>query len=202
MSKNLRTLLLGGLLPVILFTVIEESFGIIWGLIAGMAASLFEVAWEWKKQGKVDAITWVGSGAMLALGGISLATQEGVWFRLQPALLEGMMGLALVGSVLAGKPFLNAMAKKQGTLSQIPPEALPFFEGRLKGLTFRVGLFFLAHAVLATWAALYWSVRAWAVLKGVGFTVSFFAYLGVEMWLMRRGRPAAPPAPETPPVSR
>lgn len=185
-SKNLRSLLLGGLLPVVLFTVIEETFGIVWGLVAGMGSALIEVVWEWRRQGKVDPITWFGSGAMLVLGGISLLTREGVWFRLQPALLEALMAGALLGSLLLGRPLLTAMARKQGVLAQVPAQALPAFESRMRGLTFRVGLFFAVHAGLAVWAALAWSVRAWAFLKGVGFTVSFFVYLGLEVWVMRR----------------
>ena len=35
-ASPLRALLLGGLLPVIAFTVIEEVYGTLWGLIAGM----------------------------------------------------------------------------------------------------------------------------------------------------------------------
>lgn len=195
-SKNIKSLLLGGLLPVLLFTVIEEAYGVVWGLVAGMGCALFEVIWEWRSQGKVDPITWFGSGAMLVLGGVSLLTKEGVWFRLQPALLEALMAGALVGSVLIGKPLLTAMAKKQGVLAQLPPAAVPAFESRMRGLTLRVGLFFMVHAALAVWAALAWSVRAWAFLKGVGFTVTFFIYLGCEVWVMRRRMPRPVAAPE------
>lgn len=191
-NKNVRSLLLGGILPVVLFTVIEEYFGIVWGLVAGMVSALFEVIWEWRKQGKVDGITWFGSGAMLVLGGVSLLTKEGFWFRMQPALLEGVMAAALIGSVGIGKPLLIAMARKQGTLDKVPPHILPMFENRMRGLTFRVGLFFLAHAVLATWAALHWSVAAWAALKGIGLTVSLFVYMGIEVLFMRRGAVSAP----------
>ncbi len=196
-KRALKTLILGGILPVVLFTVIEDQFGIVWGLVAGMATALIEVVYEWRTQGKVDNITWFGSGAMLVLGGVSLLTKEGFWFRMQPALLEAIMAGALIGSVLLGNPLMVAMARKQGTLDQIPPQALPIFEARMRGLTFRVGLFFLVHAAIATWAAYAWSVKAWAFLKGVGFTVSFLVYLALEVWIMRRRipRPAAAAAP-------
>jgi intracellular septation protein len=39
----------------------------------------------------------------------------------------------------------------------------------------------LAHAVLATWAALHWSTEAWALLKGMGLTVSMLIYMIAEV---------------------
>jgi intracellular septation protein len=59
-------------------------------------------------------------------------------------------------------------------------------EAALPGLTIRMALFFLFHAALATWAALYWSTTAWALLKGLGFTGSFILYMLVEVIFLRR----------------
>ena len=43
MNKRGLGLLFGGLLPVIAFTVIEERYGVIWGVISGMAFSVGEM---------------------------------------------------------------------------------------------------------------------------------------------------------------
>lgn len=185
-SGGIRSALLGGLVPVLVFTFVEEYYGTLWGLIAGMVFGVGELLWEKIKQGKIDAITWIGNGLILVLGGISLFTQEGLWFKLQPSILETAMGILCVGSVLVGKPFLTALAEKQGALSQAPEPVRPLMAAQFKGLTLRFGIFFLLHAALAAWAAFYWSTRAWMILKGVGFTLSFLAYGLVEVLLMRR----------------
>jgi len=189
-SEQLRSLLLGGILPVIIFTVIEEAFGTAWGLAAGMAFGVGEIIWEWRSRGKVDALTWGGNGMLLVLGGVSLITQEGIWFKLQPALIEGAMALVLWGSVAYGKPLLLSLAQKQGGLpanleAGLKPGAGELLKRGFRGLTLRLGLFFVLHAVLATWAALHWSTAAWAALKGIGLTVSLIVYLVVESLVLR-----------------
>lgn len=179
-KKQSLALLFGGLLPVVAFTVIEDRFGIIWGVVAGMIFSLGEMAWEWARDRKISSLTLSISLMILVLGGISLWANDGIWFKLQPALTEAAFCLLLLGSLLLGKPFLLAALEKQGRAVPAPVKAA------MRGLTFRLAIFFGLHALLATWAALYWSTSAWAFLKGVGFTGSFLLYMGVEILWIRR----------------
>jgi intracellular septation protein len=182
-SNNKRAAFLsfffGGLLPVIAFTLIEDNYGPVWGTIAGMAFGFGEIIFEkWRYQ-KVSNITWIGNLMILALGGISIVSQDGIWFKLQPALFEAFFTALLWGSLLMKKPLLIAMAEKQGT--QIPEAAKPL----MKGMTFRLGLFFAIHAVVATWAAFDWTTAQWAWLKGVGLALTFAIYLGMELLVIR-----------------
>ena len=184
-KNNVRSLILGGLLPIVAYTFVEEYFGIFWGLVAGMVLAVGEIVWEKKTQNKVDPITWAGSGFILVLGSVSLFTQEGIWFRLQPAILEGVFAIALWTSVALGKPFLTMMARKQNLLDRFPKAIAPFVMQRFSGMTLRIGAFFAVHSALATWAALHWSTRSWALLKGVGVTVSMVIYMVIETLVMR-----------------
>jgi intracellular septation protein len=169
----------GGLLPVIAFTLIEDNYGPVWGTIAGMVFGFGEIIFEkWRYQ-KVSTITWIGNLMILALGGISIISQDGIWFKLQPALFEAFFTALLWGSLVMKKPLLIAMAEKQGT--QIPDAAKPL----MKGMTFRLGLFFAIHAAVATWAAFDWTTAQWAWLKGVGLAVTFAIYLGMELLVIR-----------------
>jgi intracellular septation protein len=171
-------LFFGGLLPVIAFTVIEEKYGIIAGLIAGMVFGFGEIAYELIKYKKVNTITWIGNGLLIGLGAISLFSTEGIWFKLQPAIFEFGFFIFLLGSWIIKKPFMKLMIEKQN------PTAPDFLKDAMGGITFRISFFFLAHAVIATYAALYWSTENWALLKGVGLTVSMILYMVVEMvWL-------------------
>lgn len=170
----------GGLIPVIAFTVIEEKYGVIAGLIAGMAFGFGEIIYELIRHGKVATMTWLGNGLLLVLGGISLVSSEGLWFKLQPALMEGLFALAMWGSCLIKKPLLVVLAEKQG--QQLPD----LVKGKLNGVTWRTGFFFAAHTGLALWAALDWSTTNWALLKGLGLTLSFILYLGAEVFYLRR----------------
>jgi len=174
-KKKAAALFFGGLLPIIAFTVIEHSYGIIAGLIAGMLFGLGEIIYEYVTVKKVSTITWIGNGLILGLGGISLVFNEGIWFKLQPAILEFGFFVFLLGSWLMKKPFLKLMIEKQN------PEAPDFVKAQLSGMTLRLSFFMLAHALLATWAALYWTTEAWVFLKGIGLTVSMVIYMALEI---------------------
>jgi intracellular septation protein len=206
--KKFKSLFLAGILPVIAFTLIEEYVGTLAGLIAGMILGLGEIFWELKTTRKVDPMTWAGNGMILVLGGVSLITQEGLWFKLQPALIEFGMAAFLWGSVALKKPFLFLMFQKQGGLppqiAERPDSAFLLIKLNLafRGLTLRLGLFFTLHAVLAVWASLYWSTAAWAILKGVVFTTSLIIYLLIEGLFLRKSlnfnsRRASIPTPLT-----
>lgn len=175
------SLFFGGVLPVVAFTIIEDQYGPVWGTIAGMFFGVGEIIFEKWKYNQVSKMTWIGNAMILILGGISIVSQDGIWFKLQPALFEGAFVLILWGSLFTNKPLLAVMAEKQGT--KIEPAIYPL----LKGMTFRLGLFFAFHTVLATWAALKWSTTSWALLKGIGLMGSFFIYLIAEIiWIRLR----------------
>ena len=88
-----RGLVFGGLLPVLAFTIAEELYGIIWGLILGMVFGVGEILYERFKFKKVAPITWGANGLILVLGTVALVFQEGIWFKLQPAILELVMAI-------------------------------------------------------------------------------------------------------------
>lgn len=178
-KSQFLSLFFGGLLPVILFTIIEENYGTKWGLIAGLIFGCGEILFEIIKYKKVSKITIAGNALLIILGIISLFTSEGIWFKLQPAVMELFFALFLWGSIALKKPFLEIMLKQQST--DIPE----FLLNSLNGLTIRLGLFFFIHSLLATWAALYWSTAAWAWLKGLGLTISMIVYLILEMLYIR-----------------
>lgn len=163
----------------IAFTVIEEKWGTMAGLIAGMVFGVGEILYELIKYRKVSLITWIGNGLLLLLGGISLVSNDGIWFKLQPALFEYGFFAFLIGSWIFKKPFLLLMMEKQN------PTAPEFLKQRMSGFTFRLSLFFLAHALLATWAAFKWTTESWAILKGVGLTLSMIVYMVIEVVVAR-----------------
>lgn len=175
--------MVGGLLPLVAFTVIEEVYGTLAGLVAGMVFGVGEILWEWRTQGRVEALTWGTNALILILGGISLLTSDGLWFKLQPAILEGVFVLFLWGSLVLRKPLLSALIRKQRPefVRGLPPE----MEAGLRGMTLRLGVFFALHCALAIWAALHWSTAAWAALKGVGLTVSLLLYSLAEGAFLR-----------------
>ena len=69
------SLIFGGLLPVLAFTLIEEYHGPVWGTVAGMIFGLGEIIYEKVRFKKVSTITWIGNAMILGLGGLSILPQ-------------------------------------------------------------------------------------------------------------------------------
>ncbi len=169
----------GGILPLVAFAVIEDRYGTPAGIAAGIVFGLGEIIYEYTTRRKISTITWVSNLMILILGGLSLISAEGIWFKLQPALIEGFFVLFLWGSLIAKKNVMVVLAEKQG---QRIPE---FLHGKMKGFTFRLGFFFLFHTLLAIWSAFYWTTPQWALLKGVALPVTMIIYVVVEMIIIR-----------------
>jgi intracellular septation protein len=173
------------------YTVIEMQYGLFWGVVAGMALGAGEIAWEIFRRRKVSAFTWAGNAFVLVLGAIALLTQEGIWFRLQPAIFEAILAAAFFVSAALGKPLLVVLVESQGLALH------PVARDAFRGITLRLGLFFLLHTALAVWAALAWSTAAWVLLKGVGLTLSLLLYMGAEFYFLRARLRKHAPSPSS-----
>lgn len=179
-SQAIRTFLLGGLLPVVLFTVVEEYYGPVWGVVAAMIFGVAELVYEKFWLGKIEQITLWSNGLVLGLGAVSIFAGEGIWFKMQPTILEIGLAAFLAGFEFRGKSFFAMMAEKQGR--PFPPQIRTAF----KGITYRLCVFLLLHAALSAWAAVHWTTAQWAMLKGLGFTLSLLVYMAAEMLLLQR----------------
>lgn len=178
-KKQTLSLFFGGLLPIIAFTLVEETYGAMAGLFVAMIFGIIEIIYELVRYKKVTNMTWIGNGLVIGLGCVSLISNEGYWFKLQPALLEFGMFVFLGVSWLIKKPFLQMIIEKQN------PETPKFIQIHLNNMTLRLSFFMLAHSIIAVWAALYWSTQNWALLKGLGLTISMIIYVIIEVIWMR-----------------
>ena len=178
-ANQMKAFFFGGLLPVIAFTVIEQGYGPVWGTIAGLVFGAGEIIYEWRTQKKISAITATSNGFIIVLGFVSIYTQEGVWFKLQPAILLLVLSLWFILSSFRGTPLLVSLAQKQKT--NLPDEMLIFF-GKLN---LRLGFFMLGLTALSVEAAFEWSTPAWAFLKGIGGPILMVIYLTIEILIFR-----------------
>ena len=178
-KKQFLNLFFGGILPIVAFTVIEENYGVFYGLIAGLFFGVAEIIYELIRYRKVSQMTLISNSLIIVMGCVSLFLNDGIWFKLQPAIFEFGFFVFLLVTWILKKPFLKSMVEKQN------PEVPEFFKNKLSGITFRLSLFFLIQSIIATYAALYWSTEAWAILKGIGLFVLMAIYMAIEMFWIR-----------------
>lgn len=168
------------LFPIILFTLAEEWGGLLWALILSVIYALGEVFWEWKRYRSLSGLTLFSNGMVVGLSLVSYFTQEGFWFKLQPAILELAMALVLLGTSWRRRPLLISMLEQQGQV--LSDEMRVFFSG----LNSRMGIFFIAQSCLAAYASFYWSTEIWAFLKSIGILIMMVIYMIVEILILKR----------------
>lgn len=179
-KKQKLTLIFGGIIPIVLFTVIEDQWGLMAGLIAAIIYAIGESIYELMKYRTISKMTIYSNGLIIGLGLISVLFNDGIWFKLQPAIIELVFFILLMVTSFQGRPLLVTMVQQQQ--GEIKNNIMLDF---LKSLNVRLAFFFLLHSILAVWAAFYWSTESWALLKGVGLTLSMFLYVLAEILLLR-----------------
>lgn len=178
-TATLRSFFIGGLLPIISFTLIEEYYGVVAGLIAAMIFGVGELSYEYFRYRKVERITLIGNGLIIGLGLISLWSTDGIWFKMQPAIFCAIFAAALFATSIMKKPLLVSLSRAQNP--NLPDLAIQF----LTSLNWRLGIFFLLQTGIGIWAAIYWSTAAWATLKGIGLPVFMIIYMLLEVLYFR-----------------
>ncbi len=177
-GAGVRNFLLGGLLPIAAFALVEQIYGTIGGVIAGVVFGGGEIIWEHWRLGKVQGITWLSNSLVLVLGVASIWEGNGVFFKLQPAVFMFVFALIFLISSLIGKPFLVEMSKKQN------PDLSPQILQRFRGINTRLGFFFLFLVALSAHSAFYWSTASWAALKAVGLPALTGVFVVLEvLWI-------------------
>lgn len=179
--KGAQTLVLS-ILPVIVFALIENYFGTVAGLIAGVVLGIGELVYERVTLGRIQGVTLAANALVIALGALSLFEDDPTFFKLQPAILVFAMAAFFIGSSLVKRPMLVELAKKQRP--DLPPVALQ----SLSGLNFRVGMFLILVGAIGVHAALKWSTPLWAAYKAAGAPVALVLYVFLDLLIQKKFR--------------
>ena len=174
--QELKSVIFMGLLPLIVYWIVENYWGVKAGVIAAFVFAVIEIIYEYKTTGKPHLITWLSNGLVIIMGVASLYLNDGIWFKLQPAVLEIIGAGFFFLTNLFGKPLVVEMMKKMNPDNQALKHQ--FFIKYLSGMNFRFGFILLLHAILTGYAALKLSTSTWIFIKGILLFV-FFGFLFV-----------------------
>jgi intracellular septation protein A len=180
-------LLFLGLVPVIIFWLVEEKFGTFWGLIAAIVWAVGECIFEYAKNARVEKLTLFSTGLIVILGGIGAWLDKSILFKFQPVILELVFVGILIWGGRKGDPLLFVMAKKtrpEVFANQSPP-VIEFQKNMMKKMTRNLLVVLLLHSVVLSYAAVYGTTGQWAFWKGVGFNVFLFIWAAGEFLMMR-----------------
>lgn len=181
--------LLHDLLPVIVFFAAYKAAGMYVATGALIVAVLVQTAVTYARTRKVGTMGLVSAGAVLVLGGLTLALQDPRFVKWKPTLVNWALGAAFLGSLLVGeRPLVERLIGEQVRLER----------PRWTRLNLAWGAFFLALGALNLVVVYRFDEDTWVNFKMfglLGLTLAFVVAQGV--WLSRHAlepEPAAAPA--------
>jgi len=181
-------LLILGLVPVLIFWVIEEKFGTLWGLVAAIIWALGECAYSLIRYKKVDALTLVSTALVVVLGGLSWWLDNSLFFKFQPVIVEIIFVGALWWFGRDGKPALLKMGEqaRPEIFTHLTPEQRAFQGEMFKRITRRLNVLLWIHIIVMAIAAVYGTTGQWAFAKGVGFNLLLGLWLVSEYLIIKK----------------
>jgi intracellular septation protein A len=165
---------LQGLLPLIVFAIVDIFAGMRWGIIAAIVFSVIMAAWSWHEYGEVDQTTWISLGLILCMGLISIRMRDDRLFKFQPVVMAVVSASVLVWFQWQGSPLLLQMIPKIVALLPEEQRSLVTSPRALKSMArmdFIMIFVCIAHGVLVAWAALRKTTSYWLVARGLGLYV-------------------------------
>jgi len=181
-QADLLKKLLPGFIPLFVFIIADEFWGMKVGLIVALLIGLAEMGFTWYREKRLDQFVLLDTALLVALSGISILLDNDIFFKLKPALIELILCLVLGVSVFSSVDIVGTMTRKymKGVEMNEAQEAL--FKRNLRNL-FYITVF---HTALVFYSAFYMSKEAWAFISGGLFYILFIIYFGFEYFKTRR----------------
>lgn len=174
---NLLKSLAPGFLPLIIFIVADSIWGTRIGLMVAIGVGLIELLISYVREKIVDRFILVDIGLIVALGMVSIALENEIFFKLKPAIIELLFCVILAISIFSPTNIIMLISRRYMKNVQLEDQHLQAFNRSLKIML----VLFSFHTVLIVYSAFFMSKQAWAFISGGLFYLLFAAYLGAEL---------------------
>lgn len=175
---NQKPIFLLSFLPALAYWGLEYFYPPRIALLGGIILAIIEIGGEKFFIGKVHRFSILNFSLILFLGGLGVLAEDGVWFKLQPALSSVVM-VGVLGFYKFKKRSL--MFEIITDLQSKTPLPEKFYQQFEKHLAF----FFIFHSVLMTFVALKTETGVWLFWKTAGFYILIAVFLVIEIFLFR-----------------
>ena len=181
-QTDLLRKLLPGFIPLFVFIIADEFWGMKVGVIVALLIGLGEMGVTWFREKRLDRFVLLDTALLVALSGVSILLENEIFFKLKPALIELILCAILGVSVFSSVDIIGTMTRKymKGVVMNEVQEAL--LKKNLRNLFYIV----IAHTALVFYSAFYMSKEAWAFISGGLFYILFVIYFVFEYFKNRK----------------
>jgi isopentenyldiphosphate isomerase/intracellular septation protein A len=179
MNKNeiLKNFALG-FIPLFIFILADEIWGTEIGLIVAIISGILQMLITYFIQRRFDKMIAFDTALIILLGGISIAFENDLFFKLKPALVEAIMLVLFGVHAFSDKPLLLMMGKRYMGDVEFQPQQLAM----MKNMSRLLFVIILIHTGLIIYSAFYLSKEMWAFISG-GLFYILFALVFVGQWI-------------------
>jgi len=173
--------LLPGFMPILVFIVVDEIWGTLYGLIIAVGVGLIELGRAYIKEKHIDRFVIVDVGLLVALGLVSIALDNELFFKLKPGVinlfLTGMIGF----SAFSKHNLMLQMTQRYVKDMEMNPYQLWIMQGSMK----RIFWLLLAYSAATLSSSFLTNKAIWTFLGGPGLFVIMGLYIGIE-WIHKK----------------
>lgn len=163
---------LQGLLPLIVFAIVDIFAGMRTAIIAAIVIAILEAGWSYYQFGEVDRLTWISVGLVVVMGAIAFKMRSEVLFKFQPVVLSAVSALALLYFQVFDTPLMVQMLPKAAAMLPADQQ-LRLRDPQMIAMMARMDAMMIGvcviHASLVAWAAMHRSTMYWLVMRGAAF---------------------------------
>lgn len=170
-----------GFIPLLIFIIADELYGTKIGLIIAITVGIIEFAYYYLRYKTIEKFILFDVILIISLGGISLILENDIFFKLKPALIEGILVILLAVHAFSNKPILLMLGKRYLKDMSINQTQMRMMQKLSRMLFF----LFLTHTLLIIYSAYYMSKEAWAFISGGLFYIIFGIILIGQFVYMR-----------------
>jgi isopentenyldiphosphate isomerase/intracellular septation protein A len=187
--------LLPGFIPLFVFIIADEFWGMKVGVIVALLIGLGEMIFTFIREKRLDRFVLLDTALLVGLSGVSILMENEIFFKLKPALIELILCAILAVSVFSPIDIIGSMTRKymKGMEMNVVQETL--FKRNLRNLFYIV----VIHTSLVFYSAFYLSKEAWVFISGGLFYILFIIYFGFEYFknriTIRNSRPESSVSP-------
>jgi hypothetical protein len=182
------------LLPLLVFIVVDALVtDVRISILCAIVFALGQLTLTWAKTHQFDWFVLVDAGLIAVLGGVAIAFQNDLFFKIKPAIIEAVGIALMLALIFAPDRFLLGYFGRLMPGRLLRPEAL----GPLKSMLAAMCLYTTLHIAAVLYTAFRSSRQVWAWVSGPGFYLLFIPIMAVviaKRLKARRTRAAAAPA--------
>ncbi len=173
--------LLPGLIPLLVFIVVDEVWGTEAGLYVALASGIGELLFYYIRDKKIDRFVLLDTGLLLILGVVSIALENDIFFKIKPALIELILLAVIAFSLYGPRNLIMSMSQRYLGEMQLNKDQEKAMRINMIAMLWITAI----HIALVLYSAEYMSKEAWAFISG-GLFYIFFAVYFISLWLINK----------------